>query len=82
MKVQLECMYCGHKWVEEVYNKSSIDSKTCTKGNCGDSNLIVRDLNASKIDAYKGCPPFPEPKKRTGWFMGMDTSEQVYMRIS
>jgi hypothetical protein len=52
-------MYCGHKWDKVVYNKQSIEDEKCR---CGDSNLKVRDLSVAKIDAYKGCPPFP-PKK-------------------
>jgi hypothetical protein len=60
MNIGLECTYCGHKWEVTAYSKASIESMVCTK--CKDSHLKVRDLATSKIDAYKGCPPFPEKK--------------------
>lgn len=60
MKVQIECTYCGHKWTETVYQKSSVENMTCIWGNCKDSNLIVRDMSVGKIDYYAGSPPFPE----------------------
>jgi hypothetical protein len=56
----IECTYCGHKWEKAVYNKQSIEDEKCVR--CGDSNLKVRDASVSKVDAYKGCPAFPQKK--------------------
>lgn len=58
MKISLECTYCGHKWVVEVYNRDSLNNKTCTHGNCRHRRLIAKDLLTSKIDYYEGSPPF------------------------
>lgn len=67
MKVQLECTYCGHKWIETIYNRSATETMTCKHGNCRDSNLIVRDLTTTKVDYYAGSPPFPEKAKDNGY---------------
>lgn len=69
MTVELECTYCGHKWEKTVYNKQSIENEKCP--HCGDSTLKVRDASTSKIDAYKGSPPFP-PKRDTDWTFKKD----------
>lgn len=61
-------MYCGYKWVETLYNKQSLEGKTCIHGNCKDKNLIVRDVT-SKIDYYQGCPPF-QPKLDKSFLRG------------
>ena len=76
MTVELECMYCAHRWEKTVYNKQSIEAEVCPR--CGDSSLKVRDATTSKIDAYKGCPPFPPKKKEPpDWtFMGADHAFQ------
>lgn len=72
MTLDLECMYCGHKWEKTAYDRRSIESATCPK--CKDSNLKVRDRDTSKVDYYKGSPPFPPKpiKLDTGfpWSMG------------
>lgn len=74
MTVELECMYCGHKWEQTVYNKQTVENACCPK--CKDSNLKIRDASAAKIDTYKGSPPFPpkpEKKEPPDWtFMGAD----------
>lgn len=73
MTVELECMYCGHKWEQVVYNKQTVENATCPK--CKDSNLKVRDIAAAKIDTYVGSPPFPpKPEKKVppDWSFGMD----------
>lgn len=71
MNVELECAYCGYKWDKTAYNKSSIESEKCP--HCGDTNLKVRDANVAKIDAYKGCPPFPPKRGEPDWsFRGAD----------
>lgn len=67
MKVEFECTYCGYRWVEEIWNKDTISSKVCKKGNCRTKNLLARDLQATKVDYYQGSPPFQEPKKDNGW---------------
>jgi NAD-dependent SIR2 family protein deacetylase len=67
MRVELECTYCGHKWEKTAYNKESIESEVCP--HCKDSTLKVRDLSTSKVDYYKGSPPFPT--RGNDWtFMG------------
>lgn len=58
MKVSIECTYCGHKWVETLYNQSSLQGKICSHGNCRHKQLIVKDLS-QEIDYYKGSPSFP-----------------------
>jgi hypothetical protein len=71
--VELECMYCGHKWEQTVYNKQTVENSWCPK--CKDSNLKVRDLAAAKIDTYAGSPPFPPKPEKKGppdWSFGMD----------
>lgn len=70
MKVSLECTYCGHKWVVEVYNRDSLSNKSCVHGNCRHKKLIAKDLATSKIDYYEGSPPFPitlDLKGLNGW---------------
>lgn len=68
MKVSLECQYCGHKWIELVYNRQSLEDKTCTHGNCRHRVLIIKDL-ASKVDYYEGSQPFsPELKLLKEWY--------------
>lgn len=67
MKISLECTYCGHIWVETVYNQHSMDGKSCSNGNCKHKELKVRDLS-SKIDYYKGSPPFPITFKPSGYW--------------
>ena len=58
MKVQLECTYCGHRWIKSVYNKDSLFGELCPHGKCKCKRLIFRDIS-EKIDYYKGAPPFP-----------------------
>lgn len=59
MEVELECMYCGHKWTNIVRNQAQIEAMVCEKRGCGHSTLKVRDM-AKKIDYYQGSPPFEE----------------------
>lgn len=59
MYVELECVYCGFKWEENVSSKQEIEEMLCIKGDCKDSNLKVRDVRA-KVDYYQGSPPFQE----------------------
>jgi len=58
MEVEIECLYCGHKWTKTVFNKAFLDTEKCP--DCRDTNLKIRDIATAKIDAYKGCPPFPQ----------------------
>ena len=60
MQIELTCQYCNFKDIKDVYNPESLKNECCRK--CGDRNVELRDLSATKIDAYKGCPPFP-PKE-------------------
>lgn len=62
MIIELECTYCGHIWQKQVYNTSGSEAMRCINGNCNDYRLKVKDVNKSKVDYYKGSPPFP-PKK-------------------
>lgn len=62
MRILFECTYCGNRWEDEVWNQSRIESTRCPK--CGDKKLKVKDANTAKIDTYKGCPPFPEKKRK------------------
>lgn len=66
MTLDLECTYCGFKWQKEVYAYQTTDQLKCENGNCKDSNLKIRDLSKTKIDTYKGCPPFPKKDKQWG----------------
>jgi transcription elongation factor Elf1 len=70
MKVSLECTYCGHKWIETVYNQRSIEDKVCPNGNCRHKELKVKDLS-SKIDYYQGSPPFQPSSIEIEWPTGM-----------
>ena len=65
MKLELECTYCGHRWVKDFYNKHSATHERCP--HCKDSNLKARDVKESKVDYYQGCPPFPEKKEKDRW---------------
>lgn len=56
MKVELECTYCAFKWMENIYNQSSLAGKICPK--CKDKNLKARDIE-SKTNYYEGAPEFP-----------------------
>jgi transcription elongation factor Elf1 len=62
VNILFECTYCGHRWEEEIWNQSRIESTKCSK--CGDSKLKAKDAAVAKIDGYKGCPPFPEKKEK------------------
>ena len=62
MKVEIECLYCGHRWVETIYGRESLVGKVCTK--CKSQDLKAKDAT-SKIDYYKGAPEFVKPKKKT-----------------
>lgn len=66
MNVELECTYCGHKWIKDVYNQHAVLHESCPR--CKDSNLKARDLNKSKVDYYKGCPPFETKPTTWGYF--------------
>jgi len=57
MKFNCECMYCGHKWENEIFVADYVNTQVCPK--CGDSNLKIKDAKADKVDYYEGCPPFP-----------------------
>ncbi len=61
MMVQLECTYCGKIWKAYAHTKAAIEAMNCTR--CGDTSLKITNLEDSKIDYYKGCPPFPEKHK-------------------
>lgn len=52
----MECTYCGHKWIEQVYNQSAVQGTQCVR--CKDRYIKMRDLS-SKINYYQGCPDFP-----------------------
>ncbi len=54
------CNYCDHSWRKQVYSAESADKK-CLK--CDDRNLVVKELDKYRVDAYQGCPEFPEKKK-------------------
>lgn len=74
MKVSIECTYCGYKWEETIYNRASLEDKVCPNGNCKDRNLKVKDAT-SKVDYYKGCPPFPIVFDDRGWPYNMGGTE-------
>ena len=59
MIVALECLYCGHKWRELIYNQGSLSGKTCRYGTCRHKELKVEDIS-KRVDYYKGSPSFPE----------------------
>lgn len=78
MEIQLTCTYCDKKWRLHAYSDSKIESK-CPK--CGDTNIVVKELDKTRIDGYIGCPPFPEktdkieledPSGFPYWFGGAD----------
>lgn len=54
------CRYCNFSWRKKVYTAENADKK-CLK--CNDKNLIVKKLDEYRVDAYQGCPPFPEKKE-------------------
>lgn len=58
--MQLTCQYCNWKWRLHIYSDSKIENK-CNK--CGDTNITVKELNKTRVDAYQGCPPFEEKKQ-------------------
>lgn len=62
MKLEIECRYCGFKVIKEYYSKTFTKGSSCEK--CKDTNLIVRDLEKTKIDQYQGCPEFPNTNSR------------------
>lgn len=72
MKIELECLYCGHKWIETAYNVRYLADKRCPI--CNDRNLKHRDTSQQSIDYYKGCPPFEDDKEDNpyGYDIGVD----------
>lgn len=53
--IRLICLYCDHS-MDIDYQPSEFT--VC--GKCGDYNLRMVDLKKSKIDYYRGSPPFPD----------------------
>lgn len=63
MKVEFQCTYCGHKWVDKRFF-TSIQEMTATCPICNDKKVRARDANDGIIDGYVGCPPFKEVTKK------------------
>lgn len=61
MEVKIICQYCDHKIVKFIYDVKSVSNMVCEK--CKDPNLVAKELSSTKVDAYVGCPPFPEKKE-------------------
>jgi len=62
-KFQMECMYCGHKWVETLWHKP--DNLRCTHGSCNDKNITIRPLKgAGSVDYYAGSGPFEDEQDK------------------
>lgn len=64
MIVEMTCKYCGHHWQLKNIYRNPNSKIICAI--CGDTNIIVRDYEKSRIDYYAGSPPFPE-KKSEDW---------------
>lgn len=60
MKYYIECLYCGHKWTENLYREPSNDSRC---GVCRDLMLKYKSEGQSKVDYYEGCPAFVKKPK-------------------
>lgn len=57
IRYDFTCTYCNFKW-DLISTPANVYKKACAK--CGDTKLIVREWNRSKIDYYFGAPDFPE----------------------
>lgn len=61
MQYLLTCLYCNNSWRIKVYSNIKLEGK-CSK--CHDTNISIKELDKSRIDAYQGCPPFAEKNKQ------------------
>lgn len=59
MIFQFECCYCGYKYTRELFSRASIEAEKCSR--CNDTTMKYKEYaEDSKVDYYKGCPPFPD----------------------
>lgn len=50
MYLDLECLYCGKKWVEQFYYKDSVKDVRCST--CKDKNIKVKELKPEDRDPF------------------------------
>lgn len=60
MKYNVECLYCGKKWVGHFYGKPPGEERCPI---CKDKNLKYKSYDDSLIDYYVGCPEFIKEKE-------------------
>lgn len=62
MIINLTCLYCNHTWDRYLASKEAASKDFhCLK--CKDSNVEIRESKTTKVDYYKGSPPFPQSKE-------------------
>lgn len=74
MEYLIICKYCDHRWRKTAIYPPSVKSNIkCSR--CSDKNFRVVEISSTRIDtyveykpdridAYAGCPPFPEDEKQ------------------
>lgn len=77
MRVKLTCHYCGTQCEREISSQRELEDSACRI--CDQKEFSVKDITYSKVDYYKGCPPFPAKEKAKdipdfayGRYAGMD----------
>lgn len=60
-KYEFICKYCNYSWEVNYIPQQDIYCAVCN-----DKNIRVRDVS-ERVDAYKGCPPFPEDDSFDAW---------------
>lgn len=66
MEIHCECIYCGYTWNVMVTSRDEPPTM-CAKTGCRDRNIKYVEWAKIKIDAYKGCPPFPPKSNYGNW---------------
>lgn len=58
-KALIECLYCGKRWEDMI---TSYRQPQCS--DCKEKKMLkIRLVDESKVDYYKGSPPFPKKEE-------------------
>lgn len=66
LKFEFECLYCGTKWTDYIYNESSLKNMNCNK--CKDTNLKVKKFDKENVNVFGYSDDGLAPRKKDGYF--------------